>query len=626
MKALLLALTIVVGGTVQAETFSMTPYLKQCGGKIYSKCDSKDLNQQTIFEEARKEAQAKTKQLLVVFGADWCPSCVHFAKILETDKDATLFHSKFVVVKLNGDLESAKNVSRQLKISVVGFPQAYVVSTKPEVVQQFYPSRYGSLKAILDIIGQQKQDLAVKPAAIDDKVLTTSLEKPIELTSDYGTSSFIPNAKSNDEKFVNQGIAALQVFHYLDAYRSFKEAERANPNSILAYAGQIISILQMGQGEDAFYFANVAYKAAEGLLQNTKVSEKERAWLSFARVLQIANSGNYIRKAGDPVKSMDEVIFDIQKADSKNLDGLALLTWLTYSSMNQRQIRENLDAIVKKDPKNIGANHYLLHLAEMDNDEKKAEVHGQALATLAPRSAHAVHMYGHTLPQKGRWKDALEYFQKADLIHQQWAQKNGFTLDQDWHYSHNLDLMAATYLGLGHFEKAKELWKASMFDDPRAAMHYISVVLATETPERVTAAMKPFLRNGWGRKVAPLVAEIDLTKGNVAQFKGSISQRTGKYDVLVHRIADAYLAGKADSKLSNDLTAYFSERLKSGGFDGWSNAYLELLRIKRIANILSMDWIIKDTEALTIAVQNGSLCSSAMKAKSLIRCFESAKD
>ena len=623
MKSVLFFVWLLFVTTAHSESFSMSPYLKRCGGKIYSKCNESAINQKTVFEDARIFAEKSGKQLIAVFGADWCPACVVFDKLLMTDPDASQFHSKYVVVKLDGEQSSAKDLAKKLGIAFVGFPQAFLFSSTAEFQMQFFPSRSGSIKAILTALTNERLQLKEKPKEINKVILTTSLEKPIDLNLDYGSAYFFPNASLTFEKYINQGFAALHVFHYLDAFRSFKEAERSNPNSVLAYAGQIISILQFGISDEVQYFANEAYLAAISVTTKSKVSTRDRALLDFARALQVANTNEFKPVRGERIKSIYDAYEDFQAVDPRNYEARSLLSWLMLSVLSPRDVKVILEKIALSHPYSIGAQHYLLHLAEMDNDEKKASDYGMAIARLAPKSAHAQHMYGHTLPQQGRWKQALEYFKKADSIHHAWSEKNGFALNQDWHYSHNLDLMAAAYLGLGEIEKAKEAWKIAMNDDSRAVGHYASLVVLTEDSDpSLLKWLESYSRAGWGAIVDPLKVELGLRKENVETLR----KITGPDKDLIYRqilsgVADAFSKSGRDERLSQQINTYFSSRFKSGGFDGWSNAYIQLLRLKRIATILSMDWLLAEIDTLSFAVQNGSLCSSATKSKSLVPCF-----
>lgn len=361
---------------------------------------------------------------------------------------------------------------------------------------------------------------------------------------------------------------------------------------------------------------------------NTRVSNRDRALLDFSRALQVANAEQFTPLRGERIKSIYDAYEDFQAVDPQNFEARSLLSWLMLSVTEPTKIKNVLEKIVLSHPYSIGAHHYLLHIAEMENDERSAALHGTALVRLAPKSAHAQHMYGHTLPQQGRWNEALNYFKRADAIHHAWSKKNGFSLNQDWHYSHNLDLMAAAYLGLGELKKAKEAWRIAMNDDSRAVGHYASLVVLTEDSDpSVLAWLESYSKAGWGRIFDPLKVELSLRKENVETLKKIIGPDSeANYRKILSWVAEAFVKGVRDDGLSNEVNTYFSGRFRSGGFDGWSNAYIELLRLRRIVKILSMNWLIVDIDTLSLAVQNGSLCSTATKSKSLVRCFSVSKE
>jgi thiol-disulfide isomerase/thioredoxin len=114
---------------------------------------------------------------MIVIGADWCPSCVLFAKMVANDPSASKLHSKFVVVELNGELKSTKALARKLNFSFVAFPQAFIIKPKAnEVIQQFFPSSYNSVDSLLAIIGvSSSPTLRNKPKEVGN-VLVSSLE------------------------------------------------------------------------------------------------------------------------------------------------------------------------------------------------------------------------------------------------------------------------------------------------------------------------------------------------------------------------------------------------------------------------------------------------------------------
>lgn len=94
----------------------MDKYLTKCGGKIYSTCNSPDLNQETIYNEGRSNAQKENKNIMVIIGADWCPACMNFSKMLANDPDRKKIHDQLTILELNGDLSSTKELAKKLKI------------------------------------------------------------------------------------------------------------------------------------------------------------------------------------------------------------------------------------------------------------------------------------------------------------------------------------------------------------------------------------------------------------------------------------------------------------------------------------------------------------------------------
>ncbi|MDH4467476.1 MAG: thioredoxin family protein [Bacteriovoracaceae bacterium] len=96
----------------------MASYLTECGGKYYSRCNSQDLNQSTIFNEAKRKAKEENKLVLVVVGADWCPGCVKFSKNMEAEKGKKKFQKeKIILVKITSGTTSGNQLLHDLLIN-----------------------------------------------------------------------------------------------------------------------------------------------------------------------------------------------------------------------------------------------------------------------------------------------------------------------------------------------------------------------------------------------------------------------------------------------------------------------------------------------------------------------------
>ncbi|HEX7989073.1 MAG TPA: hypothetical protein VF513_02850, partial [Stenotrophomonas sp.] len=65
-----------------------------------------------------------------------------------------------------------------------------------------------------------------------------------------------------------------------------------------------------------------------------------------------------------------------------------------------------LERVLARNPRHIGAMHYYIHAMESSPEPKRAEPYADALAALAPGSGHLVHMPAHIYIRVGRYHDA----------------------------------------------------------------------------------------------------------------------------------------------------------------------------------------------------------------------------
>src|SRR5262249_833752 len=107
----------------------------------------------------------------------------------------------------------------------------------------------------------------------------------------------------------------------------------------------------------------------------------------------------------------------------------------------------------------FAAHHYLTHAYENSGRIHDALLHGAAYARLAPDTPHARHMYGHDLRRVGRIDEAIAEFEAADRLERAYFKTEGIPPEYDWHYEHNLDLLAMSYQYTGRAAKAEALLK-----------------------------------------------------------------------------------------------------------------------------------------------------------------------
>ena len=112
-------------------------------------------------------------------------------------------------------------------------------------------------------------------------------------------------------------------------------------------------------------------------------------------------------------------------------------------------------------PAHFAAHHYLTHAYENSGRIKEALLEGATYAKMAPGVPHARHMYGHNLRRAGRIGEAIAEFLKADALETAYFKTESIPAEFDWHYQHNVDLLATSYQYVGQMGKAEALLKTS---------------------------------------------------------------------------------------------------------------------------------------------------------------------
>lgn len=439
-------------------------------------------------------------------------------------------------------------------------------------------------------------------------VTKKSLETPIELHDRYGKAYFFENPQNDSEKYVNQGYAALNVFHYLDAYRCFRAAYLEDNQNVQALVGLVFSTFKNSNGPEANMLAAAQLNKVNDIkVQNGGLSNKENTWYEFAKSFYAAFSGG-TQNLNDALANNIQTAFNSLKTiDGNNSEFLSYISWEIFSTfgnlrlLNQAETIANNDKVLAKYPNHAGAIHYNLHLAEGVNEIFKAEDLGEKLDIAAGGNAHAVHMYGHTLPQMGKWQLALDQFLKAHKIHLDYETQYQIPLHEDWHYAHNLDLLAATYLGLDDIPNAILNWEESMKYDDRAVAKTIGLQIATGD----FAGAEKHIANqeAKGRNMAILKGELEFLKNGTP----ITAIGRGTHGQIITLLMSSIQNSAIIPQLLPQLESYYTQSLTSGGFDGWSHAFVNMKQIQAIASKLGIQSVVDLIDEIKVKAQAGTL-------------------
>jgi tetratricopeptide (TPR) repeat protein len=112
---------------------------------------------------------------------------------------------------------------------------------------------------------------------------------------------------------------------------------------------------------------------------------------------------------------------------------------------------------LKLAPQEFAAHHFLAHAYENSGRMKEAEAAAARYAAQASGVPHAVHMHGHELRRLGRISEAITRFEAADKLERAYIARENVPPGIDWHFEHNLDLLAASYRYVGQMKKAEAM-------------------------------------------------------------------------------------------------------------------------------------------------------------------------
>jgi tetratricopeptide (TPR) repeat protein len=436
------------------------------------------------------------------------------------------------------------------------------------------------------------------------------LQRPVAIQNTIGRAHDDAGTKSKEaQALYDQGLALLHSYVWIDAARSFNAALRLDPNLALAHVGLSVAYIEVSRPADA----RQALTAARGLA--AAQSDHVRAHIG-TRTLQMAAEeapADAARMAAYR-KALDAAI----AAHPKDVEFLLLRGMAETPDPAERgqgstaasaTYYERALAIA---PASFAAHHYLAHASENTDARSAALDHSSAYAKAAPDVPHARHMLGHNLRRAGRVFEAIAEFEAADRLHRAYNKREPIPLEYDWHFEHNLGLLATSLQYTGQMKRAETLLKAA-FDLPTGLL--VQAYNKREWPM--------FLRARGRLSEAEAAARTLIAHTNpVVQATGYIE--LGFVALAANRFADGGVASNTALKLlrtspgggvaANALLALQGEfhlrtaarekgratldeaakRLRAApGPDAWSQALFSLEALARTARIVG-DWDLAD--------------------------------
>lgn len=406
-----------------------------------------------------------------------------------------------------------------------------------------------------------------------------------------------------------QGLWYLYLYNYVDAVRALNQVIRAEPENIKARLYLFNALSEMGDDETAF----VNLVKATQLPEPKDLSPLLKNLIAYYRI-GLCKANEIYCDSSLKSKSLNSLEREVI---SKILD-LALKSDQPDEMMLAKSLFHELNGALKfynqiltLAPKHIGAHHILVHLYEQIDDYKKAVEHAKILATSAPESAHAQHMYGHVLPKVGKWSEAIAQFEKADKIHHEWFKNYKAKPFEDWHYEHNLDLLAHAYSWQNELKKAESIWRRRCYTSSNRQWcgTYFSHLVRVRKFKEADALLEDLMHREINRTdlVFSLIV-LEYMSGNIDNADRMMFEAEAKGFRLPFNVVRMILSKKSTPEQRKSIADYVGASVQQPGFDSWSRKVQEANLLVALAEFADQDRMAANMK-LAIAT-TGYVCKS----------------
>lgn len=269
--------------------------------------------------------------------------------------------------------------------------------------------------------------------------LPHDFDEPIRLYT-VGLGTFTrPISSSNTEaqKYFTQGFQLMYGFAKVEAGRSFREAQKRDPQCAICYWGEAWAWGPYVSDRMTAEHEARAYAAIQQALRlaDSHADAKERAFIEamgvryadrFDPATQVEREREYARAMSRVADAYPEDL------DAATLYAEALFLLLPrpgafdLNDPGVARVLQVLEAALKRDLRHPGACHLYVHTTELTTEPARAEPCVEYLGNSIPGASHLNHMPAHTWSRVGRWGDAVRASLQAWQSDQKAAKGEGF--------------------------------------------------------------------------------------------------------------------------------------------------------------------------------------------------------
>ena len=311
------------------------------------------------------------------------------------------------------------------------------------------------LLPILFVVYSCSQD-----ASIDRNDLIEKAGAP--LLNGLGSHSFTISSKVEGvQDYFNQGLIMAYAFNHAESIRSFKAAQKLDPNCAICFWGEALAlgpninvtsdgkaIMSPQERLDAFERTNKAMS----LIEFASPKEKDFILTLKSRYNGDVNSSRVPLDIAyaEAMEALSSKYPD--DTDAASLYAEALMNTMPWNYWAEDgnpkpdtiKVINTIESVLDKDPNHPLAIHLYIHAVEASSDPGRAEEAADRLADLVPGAGHLVHMPSHIYWRVGRYEDAsLANIAAAKVDEEYISQCNAQGFYPALYYPHNVHFLWA---------------------------------------------------------------------------------------------------------------------------------------------------------------------------------------
>jgi hypothetical protein len=275
-----------------------------------------------------------------------------------------------------------------------------------------------------------------------------------------GKVSFPTSCAPSVQSQIEEGVALLHSFQYRQAESAFAKVSKEEPQCAMANWGKAMSLFeQLWYWPDAKTFAE-GREDIEAAEKQTAVTPRERAYIDVARVFYQKKPEWHqdirMKAFSDAWEKVYRQFPDDTEAGAfYGLSLVALAAEGVDETANRKRAIAILDPLVHAAPDNPGPAHYLIHAADTPEFAPQALDAARRYASIAPDSAHALHMPSHIFVRLGLWRESIESNRASAKAAAAEATRTGRA---DIRYQvHAMDFLEYSYLQAGDEAAARQV-------------------------------------------------------------------------------------------------------------------------------------------------------------------------